>query len=122
MFKLTIECEDLEQLTTLVGKLGKIRTAEALGPENSKAHGKKEKVSPVAEVAEDTPTADAVTYADVKAAVLEVAKTKGRDASLDVLAGFGVVKGEGKERTGDISSLTEDQYEAVVVAAKKALV
>ena len=72
-------------------------------------------------VASNEENPDAVDYASVKSAILEVAKKKGRDASLDVLAAFGVVKGEGKERAGNISSLTEDQYEMVVEAAKKAL-
>ena len=69
----------------------------------------------------ETEKSNTVTYADVKKVILEIAKAKGRDASLDVLAAFGVVKGEGKERTGNISSLTEDQYADVVGAAKKAL-
>lgn len=64
---------------------------------------------------------DAVSYDDVKAVVLNVAKTKGRDASLDLLTPFGVVTGKGETRVGSITKLKPEQYEGVIIAAKKVL-
>lgn len=62
-----------------------------------------------------------ISYNDMKTLILDVVKKKGRNASLDMLAEFGIVSGEGKDRTGDIGKLTEEQYPAVVEAAKKIL-
>ena len=62
-----------------------------------------------------------VTYDQVKAAVLEVAKTKGREASLDLLAPFGVVSGEGDKRVGSITKLKPEQFAAVIASAQAVL-
>lgn len=58
---------------------------------------------------EPQPTA---TYDDVKDAVLAMVKAKGRDAATAVLATFGVEKAP---------DLKPEQYDAVVVACKKAM-
>jgi hypothetical protein len=71
--------------------------------------------------AEEAELGPVISYNEVKKQVLEVAKLKGREASLDLLEPFGVVKGEGKERTGTISLLAEDQYADVIANAKKML-
>ena len=60
-----------------------------------------------------------VNYDQVKDAVLNVAKIKGREASLDLLSEFGVVMGTGKDRKGNITKLKPEQYSAVLEAAKK---
>ena len=62
-----------------------------------------------------------VSYDDVKASVLDVAKNKGREASLDLLAAFGVVTGEGAARKGNIAALKPEQYAAVVKASSEAM-
>ena len=71
--------------------------------------------------AEEAKEMKGVDYNDVKKAVLEVAKTKGREASIALLAPFGVVKGEGKERVGSITLLKPEQWEAVIRAATEML-
>ena len=64
----------------------------------------------------------AAVYDDVKNAVLEVAKQKGREASLDLLSAFGVVVTDEKgNRKGNIKDLKEDQFSAVIENAKKML-
>lgn len=67
------------------------------------------------------PAKGEVTYDDVKNAVLEIAKVKGRDASIDLLAPFGVVSGQGNERKGNMKGLQEKQYADVVAKAKEML-
>lgn len=64
---------------------------------------------PAAEAAADTP---AISIADVNAAVIGLAKAKGRDAAVAVLKEFGVAKAP---------ELKVEQYAAVVAACKKAM-
>lgn len=63
-----------------------------------------------------------ITYAKVKDAVLEVARAKGREASLELLTIFGVVSGEGDARKGKIDQLREEQFADVVAKAREMLV
>lgn len=56
--------------------------------------------------------APAIAIADVNAAIIGLAKAKGRDAAVAVLKEFGVAKAP---------ELKADQYAAVVAAAKKAM-
>jgi replication-associated recombination protein RarA len=71
-----------------------------------------------ASTAGDGQVSEAVTYDEVKAKVLEVAKIKGRDASLDLLSHFGVVtKDEKGDRRGNIADLKEEQFADVISKA-----
>jgi hypothetical protein len=81
----------------------------------------KKKAPVVEEVPEPEELSSEIGYDDVKNVVLEVAKVKGRNASLDLLAPFGVVTGEGDKRAGSITKLKPEQFVAVVEAAKKVL-
>lgn len=103
----------------------------AVEDKSKAAKARKESVAPLAE-APISPTSVSekeevgVTYKDVKAAVLEVAKLKGREASLDLLTKFNndqvsIVTGAGTDRKGNISSLLPEQYARVVDEATKVL-
>jgi hypothetical protein len=58
--------------------------------------------------------APAMTYEDVKKAILEVSKQKGREAALKLLAEFGAEKGPDLQKT-------PDQFGAFVIRAKALL-
>lgn len=60
------------------------------------------------------PAADTVTYDQVKAAILDVSKAKGRDGALKLLAQFGAEKGPDLQKT-------PEKFEAFVAAAKALL-
>ena len=106
------------------GVLSETNMPESKPPKSPKpAKAKKEagplEVPPTEEAKEEPETAE-TTYDEVKNAVLAVAR-RDREASLDLLAPFGVVSGEGEKRTGSITKLKPEQYAAVVEAAKKLL-
>ena len=86
-----------------VEKVAKVEKAEA------KPEAPIEQPAAQAESAGDAPT---IAIADVNAAIIGLAKTKGRDAAVAVLKEFGVAKAP---------ELKADQYAAVVAAAKKAM-
>ncbi len=65
-----------------------------------------------AEAVEPPQQAPAVDYPTVQKAVLNLANSKGRDAALEVLAGFNVKSGK---------ELKPEQYEAVLAALNAAL-
>lgn len=62
-----------------------------------------------------------IDYNKVKDAVLSVAKKLGREASLDLLAFFNVVTGEGDDRKGNIKDLKPEQYADVIKKSKEML-
>lgn len=107
-----------------IDKSDKIDTVTAAGapveakPEKvakvEKAPKAEPKVEAPAEQAAEQPAADvpAIAIADVNAAIIGLAKAKGRDAAVAVLKEFGVAKAP---------ELKADQYAAVVAAAKKAM-
>ena len=137
MYTLTLNIPTIAELQKVVGQLGETPTTKACActsaeanetpKEVSKPRTKKEAKAEVKEVV-STPPLDvsesepsAITYDEVKNQVLAVVKKLGRDSSLDLLATFGVTKGQGAERTGNITSLKPEQYGAVIDAAKKLL-
>jgi antitoxin (DNA-binding transcriptional repressor) of toxin-antitoxin stability system len=83
----------------------------------AKAEPKVEAAAPAAEPEQPaaTPAAEAapaIAIADVNAAIIGLAKAKGRDAAVAVLKEFGVAKAP---------ELKPEQYAAVVAAAQKAM-
>lgn len=136
MYTLTIQCQTLDDLRRVARNLGdqfsdlsKVDVAVSPDAEKpilkNKAPKKEESKVPLVSTT-STSTAvpgqiSEISYDQVKALVLEVAKTLGREASIDLLLPFGVVTGEGKERTGKMGKLTPDQYENVIKSAKQML-
>lgn len=140
MFPITVTVHDAAQLNAIMAALGTTGlqpAATAPAPVADKPKATKPKVEPKPQVAEgndaaassapaspaapaasstdsEQPAADApaVTIADVNAAIIGLAKAKGRDAAVAVLKDFGVAKAP---------ELKADQYAAVVAAAKKAM-
>ena len=144
MFTLTITCETTQGLLEIVKSLPPIGVAvhPATPIERPKeAKKKSEPIVPSADVfsslapahpelkiePQDAPIEDEVkveppvTYDLVKANILEVAKKLGRESSLDLLSPFGVVKGEGAERKGNMNDLKPEQYADVIAKAKEML-
>ena len=80
------------------------RTAEAEKPVAAAPSPKAESSAPAAE--------KAPTYDEVKKLILEVSKTKGRDAAIALLKGFGAASGP---------ELKPEQFPAFVVKAKATL-
>jgi hypothetical protein len=119
MYTLTIQCLDFESLKRTVEALNAlpVQLVEAKAEIPASKKPAKKEASPEPEAQEET----SIDFSAVKAAVLNVAKDKGREASLDLLAKFGVVTGEGENRKGDMKALKEEQYAAVVAEAKKVL-
>ena len=117
MYTLTIHCPDAAALAEAVNKLAGSAPAPQAAPK--KAGVKTPESAKAHEAGEFKP--EVVEFASVKAAVLEVAKIKGREASLDLLAKFGVVSGEGDNRKGDMKGLKGEQYAEVVAEAKRIL-
>lgn len=126
MYTLTITVNSAEDLLRLAQKLAP-QTMAIIEPTKSKKEKKEETkentplVSTTSVSTGEVGVASDVTYDNVKNAVLEVAKLKGRDASLDFLAHFGVVDGSGKDRKGNISNLKPEQYADVIAKAKEML-
>lgn len=133
MFKLTIECKTVAELQSVLGKLenGSVAdTSTSVSVQDTVLKTKKAKIEPAKEEAKtESPLAAsatsaemdgvvAVTYSDVKNAVLEVAKLKGREASLTLLDMFGVVTGAGDARKGKIDALKPEQFTDVIAKAK----
>lgn len=79
--------------------------SSAPAPQAASAASSTEPAQPAA----DTP---AIAIAEVNAAIIALAKAKGRDAAVAVLGTFGVAKAP---------ELKVEQYAAVVAAAKKAM-
>lgn len=71
-----------------------------------------EQSAPAASTAESPSEAAAVAFDDVKAAIIGLAKTKGREAAVAVLSAFGATK---------VPDLKAEQYAAVLEAAQKAV-
>ena len=123
MFKVTIECANLEDLQKLVNQLSgessttrvvmpeAVTEAVTATPEKTAAEPVKEPEAPLASIGE-------VTYSDVKDAVLTVAKLKGRPATLALLEPFGVVFEKNGNKEAKLSDLKPEQYFDVVQAAK----
>lgn len=141
MFPITVTVHDAAQLNAIMAALGTTGLQPAAtAPVADKPKATKPKAEPKPQVAEaaegndaaassapattaapaasstdsEQPAADApaVTIADVNAAIIGLAKAKGRDAAVAVLKDFGVAKAP---------ELKVDQYAAVVAAAKKAM-
>lgn len=141
MFPITVTIHDAAQLNAIMAALGTTGLQPAAtAPVADKPKATKPKAEPKPQVAEaaegndaaassapaspaapaasstdsEQPAADApaVTIADVNAAIIGLAKAKGRDAAVAVLKDFGVAKAP---------ELKADQYAAVVAAAKKAM-
>ena len=138
MYTLTITCESLDtfvELARLIDSNGltlpeftELKKEEAPQKSSRKTKAKEEvKVeAPLGVVSEAAPTASesepsAITYDQVKSKILDVVKNLGREASLDLLAPFGVVKGEGNDRRGKMDDLKPEQYAAVIAKAKEML-
>lgn len=73
---------------------GTSRTAEAVNKPAADALAKKDAATAQELTGDAAPAGgDTTTYEDVKRAILEVSKAKGRDAAIKVLAQFGATKG-----------------------------
>jgi len=142
MFPITVTVHDAAQLNAIMAALGTTglqpaATAPVATPAPKAERVAKPKAEPKPEAAEgnaaaassepattaapaasstasEQPAADApaITIADVNAAIIGLAKAKGRDAAVAVLKEFGVAKAP---------ELKPEQYPAVVAAAKKAM-
>jgi hypothetical protein len=142
MFPITVTVHDAAQLNAIMAALGtsslQPTAVAAPAPKAEKVEkAAKPKAEPKPEAAEgnaaaassepattaapaasstasEQPAADAPapTIADVNAAIIGLAKGKGRDAAVAVLKEFGVAKAP---------ELKPEQYAAVVAAAKKAM-
>lgn len=88
-------------------------TAEAAPSPAAVALAKKDETS-AAELGVDTSAVVETTYDDVKKAILEVSKSKGRDAALKLLAQFGAEKGPDLQKT-------PEKFGAFVTAANALL-
>lgn len=137
MFTLTATFESIEELLEFSRRIAPATTSpivpQAESTEKPKASKKKEEVKthiPLESTTEKSvgtekntsaPDTTEVTYNQVKDAVLNVAKVKGRESSLDLLALFDVVSGEGKDRKGNITNLKPEQYADVLAKAKEIL-
>lgn len=88
---------------------------EAKPEKAAKAKAEPKVEAPVEQAAQPEPAAadaPAIAIADVNAAIIALAKAKGRDAAVAVLGTFGVAKAP---------ELKVDQYADVVAATKKAM-
>ena len=134
MYTLTITCESLDtfvELARLIDSNGltlpeftELKKEEA--PQKSSRKTKAKEEVKVEAPLGAAPTASesepsAITYDQVKSKILDVVKNLGREASLDLLAPFGVVKGEGNDRRGKMDDLKPEQYAAVIAKAKEML-
>lgn len=91
------------------------RTAEAVNKPAADALAKKDAATAQELTGDAAPAGgDTTTYEDVKRAILEVSKAKGRDAAIKVLAQFGATKGP------DLQSKPET-FGPFVAAAKAAI-
>lgn len=68
-------------------------TAEAADKPVADVLAKKDEATAKEPTGDAAPTGDTTTYEDVKRAILDVSKAKGRDAAIKVLAQFGATKG-----------------------------
>lgn len=73
-------------------------------------------VKPVTPAVQPAPAANALTYKDAEKAVLDLAKTKGRDAAVKLLAGFSAA--DGKPCT-NLKQVPESAWSALVDGSKK---
>lgn len=142
MFPITVTVHDAAQLNAIMAALGTTglqpaATAPVATPAPKAERVAKPKAEPKPEATEgnaaaassepattaapaasstasEQPAADApaISIADVNAAIIGLAKAKGRDAAVAVLKEFGVAKAP---------ELKAEQYPAVVAAAKKAM-
>lgn len=93
---------------------GTSRTAEAVNKPAADALAKKDEATAKELTGDAAPAGDTTTYDDVKRAILEVSKAKGRDAAIKVLAQFGATKGP------DLQSKPET-FGPFIAAAKAAI-
>ena len=106
---LAANTEALREVAALLLKLGAMPGPGVVTPTDVPAKVKPAAKAPVAEpIAEATPAPVALTYDDVKLAVIAVTKAKGRDAAVALLAKFGAQKAP---------DLRVEQYAAVCAAA-----
>lgn len=127
MYTLTIQCASLDDLNKVVAQIsyplfqveGEPDRVPKTVKEVKKVKIVKDELQAMAEL--DAPTPTGVTYDQMKAQVLEVAKVKGREASIDLLEPFGVVRTEDGDRKASVSKVKPEDYAAVIAAARKVL-
>ncbi len=111
-----VNAEDDKYRSSLQAKREAVKAAQPKPAKAPKEEKPAEVVEPPqqapAEAVEPPQQAPAVDYPTVQKAVLNLANSKGRDAALEVLAGFNVKSGK---------ELKPEQYEAVLAALNVAL-
>lgn len=113
---------EFENYISESGTVEKAETPKAKKKEEvAKAKDPLEKASTTSISGETDGAVSEITYDQVKSQILEVAKIKGREGSLQLLNKFGVVKGEGDDRKGNMTDLKPEQYPAVIEEAKAML-
>lgn len=119
MYTLTINCKDYDSLKHIVDRLGNTlvttavvnkaaTVAPALPPDPAEPQTLQEKAEASGEI----------SFAQVRQCILDVAKLRGKNTSLEILKQFNDSKGNPCEK---VTALVEDDYAAVLDEAKKIL-
>jgi hypothetical protein len=109
MFPMTVTVHNRAELHAVMAAIGDVNEyAQAKAAAQSATP--QEQSAPAATTAE-SPSEQAIPVGDVNAAIIALAKSKGRDAAVAVLQQFGVAK---------VPELKPEQYAAVMAAAKEA--
>lgn len=126
MYTLTITsetiCGIIDQLDKRINEFESLagKMLKSSSPVEVVKKTKKENLAPVAvaETIVEVKDTNGVTFNDIKIQILNVAKEKGRNASLEILQKFLDVNGKPCEK---ITSLLEKDYAAVMTLAKAVL-